>query len=58
MPIWRNETPICSDERAFDENKSAFCNERDAVSTRLFCQRDKKRRLENVPKRLVFIGIC
>ena len=23
-PIWRNETPICSDERAFDENKSAF----------------------------------
>ena len=23
-PIWQNETPICSDERAFDENNSAF----------------------------------
>ena len=50
--------PICSDETPFHKNKSAFCNEQDAVSTRLFCQRDKKRRLENVPKRLVFIGIC
>ena len=58
MPIWKMKR-----RSVLTKGRFAKINRRFAMSETLFRQGcfakgTKKRRLENVPKRLVFIGIC